>query len=568
MKNYRILLVFVLIAALVNLSGCRRGKELPDEIAAMLNDASGKIVRLGIYGDPLSLNPVEHIESEHGQMVSNFVHAAPLRKLADGSFVPYLFSEYYLTPGENGTVVLNAVWRRGLKWHDGTEFDPRSLEFTIRTMADPKNNSPYAELAKGVLAVSSIGQGQRCHMIFAGNSRQYLDLLCVGLLPKHILDSDKPTTTADSAVTASATGEAGSTGNASAASVLEMYADKPVGLGPYMIKAREKSSYLLLEANPHFFDDRVASRPVVLIHSNYDFQQLVSNFRQKKYDWINLPSMISEQLENMKLEQVKFVKYPNQAAMVWVFNTRDASLADAKVRTALDLLVDRNRILNQFPGDAVALYANILASGAPSPEEYQTRFANGEKMLETAGIKDANNDGWRDINGNPFEIKILINDDNLSRRVIADQIVADLGRAKVKAVVEAVSWSDFASKRLRQGEFSTALLSYQFPTGGNWVALLHSSPKILDNLNYAGVKDEQVDKTLDELDSMLDATDRNQAVASLSAYLEEYRPMAFLVRPMDVGLYHAEAGLSTAASAIWNDVLNWKLLFGPAESQL
>jgi len=564
MKNYRIILVFALIAALVNFSGCRRTKELPDNIAAMLNDSSGKIVRLGIYGDPLGLNPIEHLESEHGQMVSNFVHAAPLRKLADGSFVPYLFSEYYLTPGDNGTVVLNAVWRRGLKWHDGTEFDPRSLELTVRMMADPKNNSPYAELAKGVLAVSSIGQGQRCHMIFAGNSRQYLDLLCVGLLPKHILEPEKTTEVAAAAV-ASAAGEAN---NASAASALEMYADKPVGLGPYMIKAREKGSYLLLEANPNFFDDRIASRPAVLLHCSYDFQQLVSNFRQKKYDWINLPSMISEQLENMKLDQVKFVKYPNQAAMVWVFNTRDASLADAKVRTALDLLVDRNRILNQFPGDAVALYANILASGPAVAEEYASRFANGEKMLEAAGVKDSNNDGWRDINGNPFEIKILINDDNLSRRVIADQIVADLGRARVKAVVESVSWSDFVSKRLKQGEFSTALLSYHFPIGGNWVSLLHSSPKILDNLNYAGVKDEQIDKTLDALDSMLDGTDRNQAIASLSVYLEEHRPMAFLVRPMDVGLYHAEAGLSTAASAIWNDVLNWKLLFGPAESQL
>jgi len=565
MKNYRIILIFVLMAALVNFSGCRRTQELPGEIAAMLDDSSGKIVRLGIYGDPLGLNPIEHLESEHGQMVSNFIHAAPMRKLADGSFVPYLFSEYYLTPGENGTVVLDAVWRRGLKWHDGTEFDPRSLEFTIRMMADPKNNSPYVELAKGVLAVSSIGQGQRCHMIFAGNSRQYLDLLCVGLLPKHILDSDKAAVSADSSVTASSSGEVK---NASAASVLEMYADKPVGLGPYMIKAREKSSYLLLEANPHFFDDRIASRPVVLIHSSYDFQQLVSNFRQKKYDWINLPSMISEQLENMKLDQVKFVKYPNQAAMVWVFNTRDASLADAKVRIALDLLVDRNRILNQFPGDGVALYNNILASGSAAPEEYSNRFANGEKMLDTAGVKDSNNDNWRDFNGKPFEIKILINDDNLSRRVIADQIVADLGRAHIKAVVEAVSWSDFVSKRLRQGEFSTALLSYHFPVGGNWASLLHSSPKVLDNLNYAGVKDGQVDKTLDELDSMLDGVDRNQSAASLSAYLEESRPMAFLVRPMDVGLYHADAGLSTAACAIWNDVLNWKLLFGPAESQL
>ncbi len=560
MKITRSILFVVLAVTLLSSVGCRKSQTLPEEIAALLADNSGKVVRLGVYGDPLGLNPIQHIESEHGQMVNNFVHASPLRKLDDGSFVPYLFSEYYLTPGENGTVVLDAIWRRGLKWHDGTDFDPRALEYTIRAMRDPANGSPYADLARGVLSVSALGQGQRCHMVFASNSRQYLDLLCVGLLPAHILNG-YPYREAAGLASESATARVETENK------LASYTEKPVGLGPYLIKSRESGSYVLLEANPHFFDDRVASRPQVLVHSSYEFQQLISDFRQKKYDWINLPSMISEQLESMNLEQVKFVKYPNHAGMVWMFNTRAPLLTDVRVRKALDLLADRGKIKNQFSADGEVLYNSPLASPPAAVADYEARFAEAIKLLDEAGLVDANNDGWRDFNGNTIELPILINDDNLTRRVIADQIIADLARAKIKATVDAVSWADFVAKRLRPGEYATALLSLQLPAAANWVSLLHSSPRVLENLNFSGIADPEIDQALTTLDSMHANAQRDEAIATLAARLEETRPMAFLFRPLDVGLYHAEAGRATAACQIWNDVLNWKLLFGPPESK-
>lgn len=560
MNNLRNLFLICLLSAVIILSGCGSKKKLPEDIAALLADNSGRVVRLGVYGDPLSLNQLEHCESEHGQMVGNFVHAAPLRKLADGSFVPYLFSEYYLSAGENGTVVLNAVWRRGLKWHDGTDFDPRSLDYTIKMMRDPDRGSPYADLAKGVLSVSSIGQGQQCHMVFAGDSRQYLDLLCVGLLPIHKLASDS----ADEPP-AVATGPAST--NASGVYDLAAYADKPVGLGPYRVRSRESGLYILLEPNPDFFDDRVASRPLVLVHSVYDIQQLISDFRANKYDWVNLPSMVAGQLEAMNLEQVKFVRYPNQAEMVWMFNMKDPLTADVKVRRALDMLIDRAGIGKQFSSECEEVFSSPLASGSITAEDYSARSSAALKLLEEAGVIDANNDGRRDYQGKPFEISILINDDNLTRRVIADQMVSDLARAGITAKIEAVSWSDFVARRLRRGEFTTALLSLQLPTAGNWVSLLHSSPRVLDNLNFMGTADQQLDQALNILDSMLEMPDRDKARAAIAGYLDENRPMAFLLRPLDVGLYHAEAGRATAACQIWNDVLNWKLLFGPPESK-
>lgn len=564
MKNLRNLCFVLVATAAILVAGCGKKAVLPEEVKVLLADTSGKVARLGVYGDPMGLNPVEHSESEHGQLISNFVHASPLRKLADGNFVPYLFDEYYLSPGENGTVVLEAIWKKGLKWHDGSDFDPRALEFTIKAMRDPELESPYADLAKGVLSVTSIGQGQRCRIVFASDSRQYLDILCVGILPSHLLQgyprSDVLTQASGTSEVASAT--------ATATYDLAAYADKPVGLGPYSIKARVKGSYILLEPNKYFFDAAVASRPVVLVHSSFDFQQLINDFRANKYDWINLPSMIAEQLETMKIEQVKFVRYPNPACMVWMFNSRHPALSDPRMRRALDLLIDRQKVKNQFPSDCEEMFRNPLASGSFVAESYESRFANGLKLLDEAGSTDTNNDGIREFSGNAFEISIMVNDDNLARRVIAEKMIEDLRRAGIKASIESVSWSDLVSKRLRKAEFSTALVSLQLPVSGNWVSVLHSSPSILDNLNFAGVNDPQLDKDLEILDSMILNPERQPAFERVATYLDEKMPMAFLARPFDIGLYHAESGRATAACTIWNDVMNWKLLFGPVDSKL
>ena len=562
MKHFRNIFFILLIASSFVVTGCGKKDVLPGEITAMLNDSTGKVVRLGVYGDPLELNPVAHTNSEHGAMVGNFVHASPLRKLADGSFEPYLFDSYYLSRGENGTVILEAVWKKGLKWHDGTEFDPRDLEFTISAMKNPDLQSPYADLAAGVLSVSSFGQGQRTRILFARDSRQYLDLLCVGLLPAHLLKNAQPGEAAkDIAVTTPS-------GVSPASYTWAWFAQNPTGLGPYCIKSRQSGSFVLLEPYKDFFDGSVASRPLVLVRSSYDYQQLINDFRSGRYDWINLPSMLAEQLETMKLEGVKFVKYPNPAFMLWLFNNRRPFLNDVRVRKALDLLVDRQQIRNQFSGDGEPLFVNPLASSSEPVAEHAIRVEMAGKLLDEANIKDLNNDGIREVDGKAFEIGILLNDDNLVRRVIAEKMLTDLRQAGIVARIDAVSWADFVSTRLRKAEYDTALVSYQLPSAGNWVSFLHSAPVVLDNLNFAGVADTALDKDLEALDSMFYDESTVAARERVGAYLENQKPVAFLFKPFDVGLYPGTPGTAKASCSIWNDVLNWKLLFGPADSSL
>ena len=562
-KSRTLVFLAVVVVALISGGCCQKKVTLPENIDAMLKDSSGKFVRIGIYGDPMGLNPVGHMTAEHSRMVCNFVHASPLRKLADGSFTPYLFDSYWLSPGENGTVILEAVWKNNIKWHDGTAFDPRDLEFTFQQMQNEKVQSPYAELVKGVVSISSFGQGKRTRIVFASDSRQYLDLLAVGILPAHLLkDLEYSEPVLPSAFKKDDAAEK------PASYTWATYIDNPVGLGPYAIKERDKGSYLLLEPSQHFFDAGVASRPQVLIHSSFNYQQLISDFRSKHYDWLNLPSMLAEQLEMMKIENVRFVRYPNPARMLWVFNNRRAPFDSVKFRQALDLIADREKMKNQFHADASLLYQNPLASATSAAESQTSRLTRALQLLDEAGIKDSNGDGIREAAGKPCQISILVNDDNLLRRVMADKIAEDLQHAGIKAVVEAVSWAEFVGGRLRAGNFDTALLSYQLPAAGNWTAFLHSSPGILDSLNFAGVADEELDSALKKLDSVFVDEETQAARAKVGAYLEEHKPVAFLLQPNDIGLYHGEAGTSVASSTVWDDVMNWRLLFGSESSSL
>ncbi len=558
MKSSRLIIVIALITVVFSFTGCSKKGKLSPEVDAVMAPGSGWL-RLGVYGDPLSLNPIAHLESEFGQLVSRFVHAAPLRKLEDGTFVPYLFESYTIYEGsETGELILAGVWRNGLKWHDGSDFDPRALEFTIEQIRRPENKSPLAELAAGVKSIKTLDRGRNTNIVFTHNSRQILDLLTVGILPQHII-KDQPLE------------EARVEKEGLASESWPLYVDQPVGLGPYQIQARQKGVYLQLQPHPQFFDG--VTRAPVLVRTYYDYQQQVTDFRAKKLDWISLPSMVANQLETMKVDSLFFVRYPNPACMTWLFNMKNPILSDRRVRQALDLLADRQKVEKESPFDGMVLFEPpFIASGSRADAgDYNARFAQALNLLDEAGWKDGDGDGIREQNGQKLELRIVFNEDNLLRRAIAEKFAQDCRRAGISLQLHAVTWSDLVAKHLKQGDFDTALVSFKLPQFGNLNRLLHSKARLdLDEsgLNYVGLENAQLDATLEKLDSMLEIQDAAALRADLQRFLLEERPMAFLFRPYDVGIIHDASGSARAESSIWNDVYNWKALFGPAESKL
>jgi peptide/nickel transport system substrate-binding protein len=556
----RYLLIAATIISLVGFTGCSKEEKLPEKISKVLNSTESDWLKLGIYGDPMDLNPLVHLESEHASLVNSFVQAAPLRELEDGSFEPYLFDTYSTYEGSSGTVILEAVWKKNLKWHDGTDFDPLDLKFTFDLIETKHGQSPFKELLKGIESVSSFGRGQRTRIVFKQNSRKLLQLLTLPVIPSHVIKKQK----IDKAKVAKE-------GVASAS--WPLYVAQPIGLGPYKIKSRKRGSYVELQPFEDFYDN--ASRPAVLVKSYFDYQKLVSEFRAGKLDWINLPSILAEQLQTMKLDNIFFIRYPNPANLTWMFNLNNPLLAEKEIRYALDLLVDRNMISGEVPFAGKPLYSCPYASSARQIDSYEARSKRAAELLEKLGWQDTDSDGIRDKNGQKFELSIHFNDDNLLRRALAEKFAESCKQVGIKLVLKPVTWAEMVGKHLKSGKYDTALISVTLPAAGNADSLFHSASIPGDAKNYSGnqlnfsrLNDERIDKLIEELDSMLAIENRPEKIAELGALIQELRPAAFLYKPMDIGLMRAESGSTQARAPIWSDVLNWKVLFGPEDSKL
>lgn len=539
--------VFAALVLALTLTGCGKNT-VPEKYTNLLSDKSGKYVKLGFYGAPEQINPIKAPEFSHDQMFSNLIFAAPLRKTEDGSYVPYLF-ESYETKLDGEQVVLSGKWRKGLKWHDGKDFETIDFDYNISQMKEPENNSPYLAAVNGIVSMNNTSEG--IEIRFAHNSVKYMDMLCAGLLPAHLLDEKNI---------------------ASGTSLKEnnkKFWEKPVGMGPYKVADNTSMRYFELEPFAEFFDGKGATRPNIVIACSYELQQSISDFRENMLDWIDIPSVVGEQLQNLGIEKVVYMQYPNPAVMTWVFNTKNEKLKDVKVRKALNLIIDRNCAKQYLGADCIELLDNLVPADVKE-KNVEKAFEEGVKLLGDAGVVDTNSDGIREYNGNAFKLKIMINDDNMTRRLIAEKMVERLKEAGIESEIESVPWTEFISGRLKNYNYDTALLSYHIADDYGLSSLFSTrTGEDAENLNYTGISDEELDSDLKILNSIVTDEDKAVVAKRVNEKLSKLSPCAFLVRPNSLALIHGEEiATLRAKTAFWNDVFNWKLMFGKEDSSL
>ena len=544
--NNKTLYLIAFICSLLFITGCGK-KEIPEEYNRLMHDKSGNVVRLGFYGAPSEINPIKAAESEHDKMFCNLVFAAPLIKLEKGKYEPYLFESFDMRlDGEK--LVVNGKWRQDLKWHDNVAFDVSEFEYSLEQMKLPEINSPYSDASKSILSVKK--DGYNIEITFPNNSKKYLDLLCAGILPAHLLAKDK---------IASGTVE----------EAYENFIKNPVGLGPYKVVDNRDYKYMLLEPNTNFYDGKGAKRPKIAIICSYELQQTISDFRDDQLDWMSAPSMIAEQLKNLGVENIIFKEHPNPAVLTWVFNTRNGKLKDVKIRKALNLILDRECAKHQFGTEATELFDNLIPVDSNNKKYETERFEEGKKLLEEAGLVDTNNDGLRDYNGDTYKLSISINNDSISRRLIAEKIIERLKTVGIQAEIKSVSWNDFVSSELKGHQFETALLSYHISNDCSMKDLFGSPSISGDNgLNFTGIIDEGLDRELITLDSAVTNENKAMAYNAVNEKLSALCPCAFLIRASDMALVHGSPVKTVKSNnTLWDDILTWNIMFGKEASK-
>lgn len=259
-------------------------------------------------------------------------------------------------------------------------------------------------------------------------------------------------------------------------------------------------------------------------------------------------------------EELNLFEYPDLGYTYVLYNLGDPVLSDPVVRRALELAVDRERLV----GELFGRYAQPLTSPglpgmwwyAPSPAPTFDP-AEARQVLEEAGWRDEDGDGVRERGGQRLAFELLTHRENRYREEAARMIGDALAEIGVRVDVRVVDWPELV-RSLQEGRFQAALLGVGLSVDPDAYPLWHSD----GHLNFAGLHDREIDRLLEQGRR---GGDRRAVYARVQERIGELRPALFLWQ--ETLIFATRPGVAgpvsgSPAGFLWN-VASWH----PAEQQ-
>ena len=286
------------------------------------------VVRIIGYGSVDSLVP-ELSGNASASDMAMFWGAWLFRPAPDGSLMPELATE--VPTLKNGgissdgqTIVYHL--RRGVRWHDGAPFDARDVIFSWHAIMNPANDvltrTGYDRIAS-MTAPDPYTVVVRLKTPYAPAVASFfapsLGPACI--LPAHLLASLP---------------------NINRAS----YNTRPIGTGPFVVDHYESQTTLVLRANPHYWRGPPKLKEVdFLIVPDPNTRVLM--MKSHEADLYDQPAAnLVAQLQG--IPGVHTVDLTFNEFWYLAYNTRHPPLDDVRVRRALNMAVDRGKVIRSI----------------------------------------------------------------------------------------------------------------------------------------------------------------------------------------------------------------------------
>ncbi len=453
-------LTLALMLAMVLVAGCSRHHPEPGEI------------RVGLAQAPMTLDP-RYATDAASIRVQELVHRGLVR--LDDRFMP---QPDLARAWEHPTPLLWVFHLRpGIRFHDGTPLTSRDVAATLESILDPAMASP---LRSGFSAIQSIDPTDplTLKIILAHPDASLLTRLAVGILPAALARGPQ-------------------------------LARRTVGCGPFMLRSWDENGLVLERVDASSEPGQVrqirfvevkdpVTRCLKLVNGEID---LIEN---------DLPPRLLPYLAAHR-NRVTLESAPSTTFSYLGLNLQDPALSDVRVRRALALAIDREKLK-----DALFSGMPVLAETILSPQHWAyTKLpvrpydpAEAERLLDEAGLRP-NKDG----------IRLVLNystSTDPTRLNMATAIASMWRRIGVETHVRSMEWGGFYA-RIKQGNFQVFSLSWVGivdPDIYRWV--LSSSMWPPKGANRGRYSNPEVDRWLDKAAE----TENRQARAALYAKVE------------------------------------------------
>ncbi|MEM7348814.1 MAG: ABC transporter substrate-binding protein, partial [Chloroflexota bacterium] len=315
----------------------------------------------------------------------------------------------------------------------------------------------------------------------------------------------------------------------------------PAGSGPFIVDDwSEDQKSLTLTQNPNYHRDR----PYLDRLSIRFLQATESTFAlsEGQFDLIGpLSSPLSDQLNGLETLPNGFtdVAYP-KAQMLYLainFAPKNEPPLSEEVRQALTLALDREAILDEaLQGEGELLGSSLLAGhwaaeSEVSPPPYDPEQAKA--LLRQAGLRDNDNDGWLDQEGERLELSIRLNGGNQLHQNLGWLISGYYRELGVFARAEGIP-SFTVIEDLFGHDYSLELFSWRIQADPDQYLYWHSEENERGSgLNFTSYNNSQMDQILERGRAIEGCAveSRAQAYQAGQLILAEDRPVDFLMAP-------------------------------------
>lgn len=425
-----------------------------------------------------SLNPLTS-KDEDTYYISQIVYNS-LFTLDDGlNIKPNLVSKY-TTNAKEGSAKLTL---KKAKFSDGTNLSAYDVEYTIDTIKDLGNSSPYFRYAKKIEYVEILGE-RSLKIHFKNKYDAALDNLVFPIVSRNSYES----------------GTAG-----------------VPGTGPYRYDKYNKQKTLTLKPNKYYFGEKATGKIVFKYIKNKDAivglitADMITAYLNREPD----ADVIAED------RSLKYTPVVSPEAEYLGFNFKNKLLADKKMRQAIAYAIDADAIINDNYGGTAVTSDSIYFPGFMGKSSEGKRYSVDQRksaaLLEEMGLSKTNGDGYLlDEKGNVVEFDILVNKNNDSRLDSAGTISENLSRVGIKVNVKSVSWENYL-QALKKNKYDLYLGGYTFDKQFNLKSLFDKSV-------IKGYNNSNVQSYLNRMESTLSAEKQVEAFDDLDLLLADEIP--------------------------------------------
>ena len=493
----------ITLSAAVMLGACRDRE--PDAVVTTEQADTGGTVVIALSADIDFANGL--LSGEIYSQEINRLLFLPLVQYDEQLKIAPLLARSWQMEGDTA-VVLNL--RNDVEWHDGVKTTAHDVEFTYRYGKDPKTGYPNGDYWEGWNAAEVL-DSFRIRFSISPQPEPLANLAWIPVMPRHLLGRVKPENLRNAP-----------------------FNQKPVGNGPLRFVEYRPNERWIFGPNADF-PEELGGRPNI---SRIVFRVIPEETAQEAELLTgNIDVALRVRAERVAAieaaEDVRVIARPGRQFGFIGWNARVTPLGDPRVRRALTMAIDRQKLIRVLSGGrgevAVGPVPSWHWSYDPDIQPLPYSVDSARAQLRAAGIRDTNGDGTLDLpNGSPFQIELKLPANSPFNRDMAEMIRADLAILGVRLVTRPTEFNTLvedvmSSERKFQAVLFAWVNDFRLVIYDNF----HSSA-INNPLQFASYQNPAVDSLLDIVQRSTTREAAQPAWRRLQEIMRDEQPWTFL----------------------------------------